>query len=269
MLETRYLIRFDDVCPTMNWHLWDQVESLLMEYEVKPIMGVIPDNQDTSLVNGAFDAGFWQRVRDWQSADWTIGVHGYQHRYVTASGGMLGLNPRSEFAGLSREQQSSKLEKALGIFHRERVRPEIWVAPAHSFDQATIDSLLTLGLQTASDGFSLFPYRDECGMLWIPQQLWRYPSDAARCLDNMCPSRLRAALQSRLLAAQSEKISPHDNQPAGNRRRVFRKAEILDRYRRRDGSAPRSEIQDRFQLAGHRRKNDSRVSGMLVLSRIR
>ena len=174
LLEPRYLIRFDDVCPTMNWDLWDQVESLLMEYKVKPIMGVIPDNRDTSLHSGAFDAGFWQRVRDWQSAGWTIALHGYQHRFVTASSGMLGINPRSEFAGLSREEQFSKLQKALAIFSGERVRPEVWVAPAHSFDEATIDSLLSLGLRTASDGFSLFPYSDERGMLRIPQQLWRF-----------------------------------------------------------------------------------------------
>ena len=172
-MSTRFLLRIDDICPTLNWTVWQKIETLLIEEDVKPILAVIPDNQDPELHQGEFDEHFWDRVRAWQARGWTIGLHGYQHRYVTRNPGILGLNKYSEFAGLPLNEQRAKLEKAVDIFSREGVLPEVWVAPAHSFDANTIQALASLGIHTISDGFSLYPHRDSQGMLWIPQQLWR------------------------------------------------------------------------------------------------
>ena len=64
----------------------------------------------------------------------------------------------------------------LEIFKRERVRPDCWIAPAHSFDENTVKLLSELGVTTISDGLSLFPHRDarNKNVVWIPQQLWRF-----------------------------------------------------------------------------------------------
>ena len=86
----------------------------------------------------------------------------------------MAVNARSEFAGLGAAQQREKLKGALDIFARERVRPDAWVAPWHSFDATTKAALSELGLRVISDGFAVLPYRDEDGMVWVPHQMWRF-----------------------------------------------------------------------------------------------
>src|SRR5260370_42375028 len=56
--------------------------SALMARRLKPILAVVPDNQDPMLKVDAPVADFWDRVRQWQARGWTIALHGYQHRYV-------------------------------------------------------------------------------------------------------------------------------------------------------------------------------------------
>ena len=99
---TRYLVRFDDICPTMNWTVWRQVEEALVEEGVEPILAVVPDNRDPNLTFDWPEPRFWDRVRQWQARGWTIGMHGYHHRYETEDAGIVGRNRYSEFAGLSR-----------------------------------------------------------------------------------------------------------------------------------------------------------------------
>jgi predicted deacetylase len=174
MMTVKFLLRFDDLCPAMSWETWRKLETVMMEENVRPILSVIPDNQDSTLNEAEPNEHFWDHVRSWQARGWTIGLHGYQHRYVNKESGIIGLNSYSEFAGLSFEEQHSKLKKGLDIFAREGVRAEVWVAPAHSFDMNTVRALAKLGVRTISDGMSLYPYRDSQGVLWLPQQLWRF-----------------------------------------------------------------------------------------------
>ena len=172
-MKARYLLRFDDLCPTMNWQIWADVEKALLEYELKPLLAVVPDNQDSVLQAGPARPDFWGEVRKWQARGWTIGLHGYQHACLIPEGGMLGIARRGEFAGLPQKEQRSKLQKAVDIFRSQLVKPEVWVAPAHSFDQATLAALQEVGIGVISDGFALAPYQDAGGLLWVPQQLWR------------------------------------------------------------------------------------------------
>src|ERR1041385_2624004 len=123
-MPATYLIRFDDICPTMNWHVWNRIEPILVEFGVPPILAVIPDNRDHALELNPPDPRFWDRVREWQARGWTIGLHGYQHACTTANAGVVGLNKRSEFAGLSYAQQLSKLKAGMEIFFRENVKAE-------------------------------------------------------------------------------------------------------------------------------------------------
>jgi predicted deacetylase len=169
-----YLLRFDDLCPTVNWPVWNELERILCECKIRPIIAVVPDNRDSALAVQPPDPHFWQRVRDWQSLGWCIGLHGYQHTYVTRNPGVIGLNKRSEFAGLPYEVQREKIASALAIFAAEDVAPRAWVAPGHSFDQNTLRALLSTDIRVVSDGFFVNPARDAAGFLWVPQQLWRF-----------------------------------------------------------------------------------------------
>jgi peptidoglycan/xylan/chitin deacetylase (PgdA/CDA1 family) len=169
----RYLLRFDDVCPTMDWAAWDQIEPLLLELDVRPILAVVPDNRDPHLVVAAGTERFWDRVRQWQARGWAIGLHGYHHTYVNREPGILRLNPRSEFAGLPYPEQYRKLSMGLECFKREGIRADAWVAPAHSFDGMTILALKALGLPVISDGLAFSPFLDPVGVTWVPQQFAR------------------------------------------------------------------------------------------------
>ena len=175
MKEPAYLVRFDDVCSTMDWESWNKVEKVLVAEGIKPIMAVVPENRDAKLIVGEDDKYFWSKVIGWQKMGWSIAVHGYQHLYQTNDPGLLGLNKYSEFAGLSYEQQKKKLIKAINIFNAHGVKPDLWVAPGHSFDNTTLRVLTNIDIDVISDGFYKRPVK-HMNKIWIPQQLWRFRS---------------------------------------------------------------------------------------------
>jgi predicted deacetylase len=172
-MSARYIVRFDDVCPTMNWSVWQHVEEILLRQHVKPLLAVIPENRDPSLQVHAPQPDFWERVRAWQARGWTIGWHGYQHDYVVRSGGLIGIHDGSEFAGLPADEQLRRLTAANEIFGRHAITPRAWVAPGHSFDETTLRLLAQFGIEAVSDGFYWRPVR-RAGCTWVPQQLWRF-----------------------------------------------------------------------------------------------
>lgn len=49
MYKTKILVRFDDICPTMDFVQFKRATDLLDQYEVKPLIGVIPDCKDPDL----------------------------------------------------------------------------------------------------------------------------------------------------------------------------------------------------------------------------
>jgi predicted deacetylase len=173
MRHATYLVRFDDICPTMDWESWDKIEKVLVSEGIKPMLAVVPDNRDKKLQVGQENEHFWSKVRDWQKMGWSIAIHGYQHLYQTNDPGLLGLNKYSEFSGLSYDQQSKKLQKAFKIFKNHEVKPDLWIAPAHSFDKVTVRVLSDLGIEVISDGFFKEPVK-HMNMIWIPQQLWKF-----------------------------------------------------------------------------------------------
>jgi predicted deacetylase len=175
MLTTaQYLLRFDDICPTMKWDTWFRIEELLVKHDAKPILAVVPDNVDPVLMVDPPRDDFWDHVRRWRDLGWTIALHGYQHRYVTEDAGLMGINQYSEFSGLPLAIQREKIRAGVDIFAREGVRPDTWVAPAHSFDHHTLTALKENGITIVSDGFATRPYTTDDGMTWVPQQIWGY-----------------------------------------------------------------------------------------------
>jgi predicted deacetylase len=171
-MTARYILRFDDICPTTNWGMWDRIEQLLVANGVRPIVAVVPDNRDKKLRVDSPNDAFWDRVRGWQSRGWAVGLHGYQHDLVSRDRGLFGWDAKSEFAGLPFDVQDGKIRRAIEIFRQQSVTPDVWVAPNHSFDRVTLRVLQRHHLSVVSDGVALFPYRDADGTLWIPMQLW-------------------------------------------------------------------------------------------------
>jgi len=173
-LSAVYLLRFDDICSTMNWKIWLKIDEILYEMNIKPIIAVIPDNRYQEFLIEKEKNDFWDYVRERQKMGWVIGLHGYQHLCITRNRGIMGINPCSEFAGLSEEKQEEKIVRALEIFKANNIKPDLFITPFHSFDYITLHVLRKHSINVVSNGFSLWPYVHH-DVLWIPQQLWWFP----------------------------------------------------------------------------------------------
>ena len=114
--ECRYLIRFDDICPTMNWAGWDAIESLLMRHSIRPILAVVPDNRDPKLIVDSPCADFWERVRKWQRAGYAIALHGYQHRYVNQQCRPDAPEPPKRICRLITQRAGGQVTQRIGDF---------------------------------------------------------------------------------------------------------------------------------------------------------
>jgi predicted deacetylase len=174
MSTPQYLLRFDDICPTMNWKVWAEIETVLVQRRLKPLLAVVPDNQDPGLQVDPPAGDFWDRVRAWQDRGWTIALHGFQHRYVSRNAGLVAVRKKSEFAGLPTEQQREKLRRGMEILERERITSRVWIAPGNAFDAATVALLPDFGIRVISAGHFQFPYVSPGGMTWVPQQLYYF-----------------------------------------------------------------------------------------------
>lgn len=168
----QYLLRFDDLCPTMNHAKWTRWEQLVEFHGIKPLIAVVPDNRDRQLSNCPPDPNFWLHIRALQTRGWTIAIHGYQHDCVVVGRSLVPIHRRSEFAGLGSDLQLRKLQTGVEILRSHGLEPTVWVAPRHGFDANTVEALKTVGIRIISDGLSAYPHVRQ-GAFWIPQQLWK------------------------------------------------------------------------------------------------
>jgi predicted deacetylase len=170
-VTAQYLLRFDDLCPTMDGYQWRRFVPLLRRFGIRPILAVVPDNQDPELRLCAPDPGFWAEMREWQAAGATIGLHGYQHVCEAGGRGLVPLHAKTEFAGVPLQCQRDWIRAGLEILAGHGLTAMVWVAPRHGLDWGTVKALREQGIGVVSDGFARRPFR-EGGAIWIPQQLW-------------------------------------------------------------------------------------------------
>jgi predicted deacetylase len=166
-----YLLRIDDLCPTISAGRWRQFRRLIEEFELQPILAIVPENRDPDLEISPSDPTFWDQMRALESAGAAIGLHGYRHLCLSSGRSLLGLHRSSEFAAVAAAMQRSWIRAGLNILRGHGLNPGIWVAPRHGFDSNTLEALTAEGVPRLSDGFARTPFvRD--GLTWIPQQLW-------------------------------------------------------------------------------------------------
>lgn len=167
----KYIIRLDDASDYMDYKKWKRMEGLLDKYDIKPIFGIIPDNHDPSLMSRyEYIPSFWRLIHEWIDKEWIPAMHGYEHRYVTEEGGINPVNKKSEFAGLSYEEQAEKIKCGWEILLQHDIKPDIFFAPAHTFDENTLKAIKEkTSIRIISDTFAWNVYKD--GHFWfIPQQ---------------------------------------------------------------------------------------------------
>jgi predicted deacetylase len=167
----QYLLRIDDLCPTVSAEPWLQIRQLIEAFNLKPILAVVPENWDADLEVSPPDPFFWEQMRTLESAGAVIGLHGYRHICVNLGRSILGLSRASEFAGAAAEMQRTWIRVGLHILRGHGLSPRIWVAPRHGFDAQTLAALRAEEIHLLSDGFARVPFVRN-GITWIPQQLW-------------------------------------------------------------------------------------------------
>ena len=172
--NTGILIRFDDIAPNMNWEMMDRCQELLNYYNLKPVMGVIPDNQDSELLKYPKREDFWKIVKKWESNNWSIAMHGYKHLYdkKTYKKDFFNYGGRSEFFGHSYEDQLSKIKKGLEIFKKNDIQIDTFFAPNHTYDKNTLKALKNSGILKIIDGYGLMPYSFN-GIRFVPQLFYK------------------------------------------------------------------------------------------------
>lgn len=160
----KYLIRLDDACPTMDKAKWQRMEDILDRYGVRPMVGIIPHNEDPLQMIDAEDPDFWAKVSKWESKGWAIALHGYDHCYIS-NDGMKGLNPlweRSEFAGVPLEKQKEKIREGVKILRSHGIDPKYFFAPSHTYDENTLAALKEeSNILAISDTIATKPYKCE------------------------------------------------------------------------------------------------------------
>lgn len=170
-MNVKYLIRLDDACPNMDKEKWQRMEDLLDCYGIKPLVGIIPANDDPDTMIDEFDSEFWHKAHLWVTKGWQIALHGYSH-VCDSNGGMRGLNPmwkRSEFAGVPLDEQRRRIRQGYTILKEHGFTPRYFFAPSHTFDENTLEALrLETGICFICDTIGRYPYRKD-GFCFIPQ----------------------------------------------------------------------------------------------------
>ncbi len=188
--EAQYLLRIDDLTPTMPIGVWPALLALIERYHLQPILAIVPDNRDPALMDAALTHSaiahpsqvsaltsdtlhpdFWPQMRALQSAGAAIALHGYRHLCAARGWGLVPLHHRSEFVGVPAPLQREWIGQGIAILRAHGLQPTLWVAPRHGFDHATLLALRHHGITIISDGFAPRPHLTfHCA--WIPQQLW-------------------------------------------------------------------------------------------------
>ena len=172
--NTGILIRMDDIAENMNWTAMNQCENLFDSLNIRPLLGVIPNNQDEDFDNYEKRDDFWDKVRTWQKKGWEIAMHGFSHVYdkETNKKDYFNYGGRSEFCGHDYETQLSRIKKGLQKFNDEKITIRSFFAPNHTYDENTLTALRSSGIKNIIDGYGLIPY-SENELNFIPQLFYK------------------------------------------------------------------------------------------------
>ena len=171
---TGLLIRMDDITECMNWKLMDKCEKLFDKHNIKPLLGVIPINQDPELLKFPKNNSFWERVLDWKNKGWEITMHGCNHLYTQKSNkkDIFNYGGDSEFFGLDYFTQFNKIKTGLDKFKSKQISIRSFFAPNHIYDKNTLRALKQSNIKIIIDGYGLFPFFKE-EILFIPQLFYK------------------------------------------------------------------------------------------------
>ena len=172
--NTGLLLRMDDISENMNWEFMDKCEMLFDNYNLKPLLGVIPANKDPELLKFPKNSKFWDRINNWKKKGWEITMHGNNHLYTKTSDkkDIFNYGGKSEFYGLDYSEQLDKIKNGLNEFKKRDISIRSFFAPNHIYDINTLKALKACGIKIIIDGYGLFPFYKH-DLLFIPQLFYK------------------------------------------------------------------------------------------------
>ena len=168
------LIRLDDIAENMNWDLMNKCEQLFDQYNIKPLLGVIPKNKDPELLRFNKEEMFWEKIKKWSEKGWEICMHGYTHVYDTETRkkDIFNYGGSSEFFGHSLDEQKKRIKNGVDIFLSKDIKIRSFFAPNHTYDFNTFTALKENGIVNVIDGYGFFPY-EKYGITFVPQLFYK------------------------------------------------------------------------------------------------
>lgn len=172
--NTGLLIRVDDIAENMNWKFMDQCELLFDKFNIKPLLGIIPENKDKELLKFPKNSNFWKRVHSWKEKNWEISMHGFNHVYdnETKFSDFFKYGGPSEFCGHEYSHQYKKIKMGKERLLSEGILIKSFFAPNHTYDSNTFKALFENDIKIVIDGYGLFPYKDH-NLTFIPQLFYK------------------------------------------------------------------------------------------------
>lgn len=165
--QLKIAVRLDDITPDMDYEKFYKMKQILDTYQIKPLIGVVPFNEDKNLMRSPKMEDFAGFLQGLTNEGWVVALHGYEHLYSTSKGGLFPLNHFSEFAGLSFEKQDEMIAKGKDRLASWGIATDIFMAPAHSFDKNTLKALKKNGFVYVTDGFGKKPFVRN-GLIFLP-----------------------------------------------------------------------------------------------------
>lgn len=150
-------IRFDDICPAMDYNKFNLAVNKLDNFGIKPLLGIVPLCNDPELMFEPSHIDFWEQMRKLKLKGYLIAMHGVTHVYDSSGKGILNRG-KSEFVGHSYEEQFNKIKRGKEVMKAEGLDTDIFFAPSHSYDNNTLKALYDNGFKYVSDGKSNKPY---------------------------------------------------------------------------------------------------------------
>ncbi|MBR4668025.1 MAG: DUF2334 domain-containing protein [Butyrivibrio sp.] len=160
-------VRMDDITPDMDWEKFYRFKTILDKYDIKPLIGVVPDNKDEKLKKNMPREDFWEYIRNLQQNGWIIAMHGFNHVYTTREPGLFPIGDKSEFAGIPYQKQDDMIREGKRILRGHGIVTDFFMAPSHSYDRNTLKALRKNGFQRVTDGFGIAPYEMD-GLTFYP-----------------------------------------------------------------------------------------------------